>query len=119
MDIPRGLRSASKQQLLQLACNLAGNEATLAQALRDMGAHDIAGNIKLPASGLAAKQAGNTWIIDGDTFQIKDILKRRGARWNGMQNAWSFQSLQEAQAAIAECEPILAVRQELAALEAA
>lgn len=118
MDIPRGLRSASKAQLLDIACHLAGNETVLADACRRTGAHDVASKIKIPEQAIQIRQRGSDWLLDGDLFIVKDILKRRGARWNSMAAAWSFNSQMEAQAAVDECTSIIAVRQELAALEA-
>lgn len=118
MDVPRGLRSASKAQLLDIACHLAGNEHALAEACRQVGARDVAEKIKVPAAAVTVRQQGSQWFLDGDLFDVKDVLKRRGARWNGMVGAWTFGSRQEAQAAADECIPVLAVRQELAALEA-
>lgn len=118
MDIPHGLRSASKAQLLEIACHLAGNETALADACRRIGAAGVAGKIKVPEQTVTVRQKGTQWILEGDLFVVKDVLKRRGGRWNGMAGAWSFPTRVEAQAAADECTPIMAVRHELAALEA-
>ncbi len=118
MDLPRGFRSADKATLLEIAWHLAGKDpAILAQACRSVGASDVAAKIKVPTRLLSVRQQGSQWIIEGDSFPVKDVLKRRGARWNGMADAWAFDARQDAQAAIEEATPILAMRQELAAFE--
>ncbi len=60
---------------------------------------------------------GRTYLV-GDTFPAKDIIKRHGGRWDGIQQAWSFESETAARLCADEVEPHLAMMKELEALEA-
>lgn len=56
--------------------------------------------------------------VHGDTYLVRSTLKGMGGRWNGFAGAWTFDSEAEAQEAVAAATAELAVKQELAALEA-
>ncbi|MGB0651702.1 MAG: hypothetical protein ACPGQL_00745 [Thermoplasmatota archaeon] len=56
--------------------------------------------------------------VRGDTYLVKDILKKHGARWNGMAGAWTFDDEAAAHAAAKVASTELAYRKELEALEA-
>lgn len=61
-------------------------------------------NTKAASIGCKAGLCGCGWDakpgLTGNTFDIKDQLKAAGARWDGLNKAWSFASWEALEAAI-------------------
>ncbi len=68
--------------------------------------------------GMDIRPARGQFEIHGDTFLVRDILKKQGGRWNGFAGAWTFDTEAAAKLAVEIAEKELVVRQELAELEA-
>ncbi len=56
-------------------------------------------------------------VVTGNTFDVKHILKRHGARWDAFRAGWRFESIEAARAAAEEASAQLIVLEELAALQ--
>lgn len=56
-----------------------GERTAVAQALAEVGL------------ALVADAGGGAWLVEGETFRHRDLIKRHGGRWSATRRRWLFQ----------------------------
>lgn len=88
----RSLEDDEVEVFNKLIRNSQSIDSPAAGIKRELDVHTIMSPISTKGS-VTLSVAGDDLLVAGDTFNVKDILKEAGGRWNGANKCWTFPSV--------------------------